>query len=317
MRAVAELTTTVWQVLVACALAAVCTGCGSTRHLQQSSLDDLRKGIADTSEHARLAMTEANQLAREQAIARVLHLNKPALSDRDFVGAVSRDDIAKWDNAFVLLDEYITALQYLTSPDRTAELENAAVRLGEQLASSTDTAVSPTVATTFTQLGKAIVEAKANKESLAIMQRTDGALRASLDALAQAIHDPQTGSGLRGTVLSNWNTAINGNDPETPQSRWVKAIETKADMAAKRKIVDDFLQMLDSRDAQLAALDRLRLSLGLLADAHANAAQGRPADVDSIITWINRQLDETKITYTRFKDIQATAKATTQPTIQP
>src|SRR5690242_9822371 len=118
-------------------------GCSTTR-VQQDGLADLRKGVADTREQSRLAMVEANQLARDQAIARVLASTKPALTENDLIGAVSKDDIAKWDSSFAALDDYLTAIQYLTSPDRTKELEDAAVGLGNQLASgSTNTAVSP------------------------------------------------------------------------------------------------------------------------------------------------------------------------------
>src|SRR4051812_17667991 len=78
---------------------ALAVGCTSAR-VQQRGVSDLRKGVADTREQARLAMVEANQLARDQAIARVLALNKAALSEKDFVGAVSQQDIAKWDSSF-------------------------------------------------------------------------------------------------------------------------------------------------------------------------------------------------------------------------
>jgi hypothetical protein len=304
-----------------CLLLTILAGC-STALLQQDGLTDLRKGVAGVREQARLAMTDANQLARDQAIARVLALNKPALSEKDFVGAVSKDDIAKWDSSLAVLDQYLTAIQYLTSPNRTTELEDAAVSLGNQLATgTTNTAVSPAVGTAFTQLGKAIVEAKANKDALGVMQRTDGSIRMAFNAMAQAIYDPTTNSGLRSTVLSSWNTAINGNDVGTPLSRWVAAIDARADVAVKRQIINDYLQMLDARDAQLAALDRLRLSLNLLADAHSRAAQGQTADVSGIIAWVDRQLTETQALYARFKaisDVHATANATTKPaTTQP
>jgi hypothetical protein len=308
--------------IAVCAIVALAlvSGCSATTRVQETSLADLRKGVADTREQARLALTEANTLARTQAIARVLKLNKPALTEKDFVGAVSRDDIAKLDNAFALIDQYLNAIQYLTSPDRTAELENAAVGFGNQLATGgTNAALQPTVAAAFTQLGKAIVEAKANKEALAVMRRTDGDIRQALNAMALAIHDPSNNSGLRGTLMSNWAAAINGNDPATPLSRWLAALGANADEAAKRQIIDDFLAMVDARDAQLAALDRLRQSLGLLADAHTTAAQGRPADVGGIIAWIDRQLDETQATYGRFKEISDAhaARNATQPATQP
>jgi hypothetical protein len=295
-------------------------GC-STARVQQNGLADLRKGIADVREQARLAMTDANQLARDQAIVRVIALNKPALSEKDFIGAVSKDDIAKWDSSFAVLDQYLTAIQYLTAADRTAELENAAVDLGNQLATGmTNTAVSPAVAAAFTQLGKAIVEARANKDALRVMQQTDGSIRLALNAMAQAIYDPATNSGLRSTVLSNWNTAINGNEAAMPLSRWVAAIDARADVAVKRQIITDYLQMLDARDAQLAALDHLRLSLTLLADAHSRAAQGQTADVSGIIAYVGRQLEETRALYARFKtisDVHAAANATTKPAATP
>src|SRR5882672_9459489 len=95
-----------------CLLLTILAGCATSR-VQQSGLTDLRKGVADVREQARLAMTDANQLARDQAIVRVIALNKPALSEKDFIGAVSKDDIAKWDSSLAVLDQYLMAIQYL------------------------------------------------------------------------------------------------------------------------------------------------------------------------------------------------------------
>lgn len=314
MTRLAEPTATIRPVLATCLLIVVCVGCSATGQVSQSSLSDLRKGIADTSALARLSMTEANQLARERAISRVLSLNRPRLAEKDFTRAVSSADIAKWDHAFVQLDEYVTALQFLTSPDRTTETENAAVNLSKQLAnSSPQLAVSPKIASAFTQLGKMLISSRANRDALAIMRQTDGALREVLNGLAQAVYDPTQGSGLRVTVWSNWTDAIDGNDPATPQSRWVNAIDSKASQATKRKIIDDFLQMIDSRDAQIAALDRLRQSLGLLADAYSSAAQGSSRDAESTIAFINAQLVETEAVYKRFRVAQAATRPQEKP----
>lgn len=291
------------RIIMALVAGMTCFGCGSNR-IQPQSLAELRTGVADTREQAQLAMAEANALARKQAVDRVVKLNKPALGEKDFIGAVARADVERWDNALAVLDGYINSVQYLTSPDRTAELEEAAVGFGNQLATGrTETVVPPGVGAAVTELGKAIVEARANRQALAIMGQTDGEVRQLLSRMALAIYDPDTNSGLRSTVLSNWNTAINGSDPATPQSRWVAAVEAGEAEPARRAIINDYLTMVDARDAQLAALDRLRASLLLLAGAHTSASRGQPADVDAIIARLGRHLDETQAVYKRFKKI--------------
>lgn len=121
-------------------------------------------------------------------------------------------------------------------PDRTAELEEAAVGLADQLATGkTDTVVPPGLGVAFAQLGKALVEARANERVVAIMGETDGEVGQLFNDMAMAIHDPVSNSGLRSTVLSNGATALNGSDPGTPQSRWVAAIDGNASDAAKRE----------------------------------------------------------------------------------
>lgn len=284
----------------------------ATARIDESTFGDFRKGLADTREQARLALGEANQLAREQSVARVVAQDdKPALVESDFVFAVSPADITAWDNSFALLDQYAGALQLLVSPDRTARMTDAAVEVGEKLAApNIGVQVPAGVATAVTALGTALVEARAQKQALAVMQRTDPDLQLVLSTMQDALHDPVADSGLRSTVRSNWNTAINGADAATPQSRWGRAQDADADDAEKRAIITDYLQMIDARDAQLAALDRLRESLGMLGQAHTLAAQGK-ADAGSVVAWISSHLDVTKATFERFRAI-GTASASAE-----
>jgi hypothetical protein len=283
--------------------------------VKQSDLTDLRTGVAGVRQQASLAFTSANDLARKQAIERVMASTRPALSEKDFVGAVSPEDIRKWDEQFALLDSYVTALNALLSPERTKALEDSAVDLANQLAASdtTHTAVPVTVATGFTQAGKALITAKAQHDAMKIMQATDPGIRTALMGMADAIHEDKHNSGLRTTVMTNWAAALTSTSAGSPTSQWQKALQDKND-AEKRAAIDHFLQMIEARDAQLAALDGLRQSLLQLADAHTHAAQGSKSSADAIIAYITKQAEETQAVYKRFNAIQDEHNApTTNP----
>ena len=284
----------VWaNALVLWALA-VLVGCGGAA-VRSDSLAELRHGVGAAREHAGVVFGGANDLARERSLRRILASTRPVLREEDFAVVVEPAAIAQWDAAFGVLDDYVSALQRLASPERGEAFGNAAVEFGEQLATGrTDAALPAGVAAAFTQLGRVFIEAKAERDALAIMREADPAVREALTLMADAVRDP-----VRVAVNANWRTAL----AQAGVEDWSPAVAAN-DPRAKLAAAERFLELIEKRDAQLAAVDGLRQSLLLLADAHSEAAKGAPADAAALIARADRHVSEAKALRERFAEIE-------------
>jgi hypothetical protein len=264
-------------------------------------------GVSDVRKQSDMAFQSANRLARDASIQLVLSSPMPGLSEDRFVVAVNASDIAQWDNAFAGLQSYAQALQSLLSPDKSKAASDAAVELATELKEGHANKELPAgVSAAFTQIGEAAIQAAQQHDALLAMQKADPGVRLALTAMANAIgQDPRGKSpaqlkdtGLMGTVYSNWQAALG---PSVIQFAQATAAGTKGE---RKAALDDYLQVLDRRDAELDALTSLRRSLVLLADTHSAASRGQQQDTAALITLISQQLDETKSLFGRFSEVE-------------
>src|SRR5439155_12862521 len=100
--------------------------------------------------------------------------------------------------------------------------------------------VPPGVAAGFAELGRVLIQVKAQHDARAIMLQTDPAIQAIFTTMASAIGDNQR-SSLRGTVFSNWTTLMTG-----PQRNFVTV---GSDTERKRQAILGYREMLDRRDS--------------------------------------------------------------------
>lgn len=265
-------------------------GCGA-RTVRPEGLADLRTGFSEIREQARVVFTDANELARDRSLRLVATSKRPVLTKEAFAVIVEPEAQAQWDYFFSVFEEYVSALQQLTSPGRSEAFGNAAVELGSQLARGrTDEPLPAGVATAFAQLGRALIEAKAQRDALAVMGRADPAVREALSEMAKAIRNP-----LLVSVNANWRTAL----ADLGTTEWGAAVQAN-DSSAKVAVAERFLELLEKWDAQLTTVERLRQSLLLLADAHTEVAKGDRADARSLISLASRHLDEAKALHERW-----------------
>jgi hypothetical protein len=264
-------------------------------------------GVADVRTQSETVFQSANRLARDASIKFVLSSPLPGLSEDRFVVAVKASDIAQWDNAFAGLQTYAQALQSLLSPEKSKAASDAAVELATELKQGHANKELPAgVATAFTQIGEIAIQAAQQHNALLAMQKADPSVRQALTAMANAIgQDPRGKSpaqmrdtGLMGTVYSNWQDALG---PSIIQFATATAGGAEAD---RKAALDEYLQFLDRRDAELDALASLRRSLVLLADAHSAASRGQQQDTTALIMLISQQLDETQSLFGRFSEIE-------------
>lgn len=234
---------------------------------------------------------EANRLTRSVEVDRFVRSGAIALSERRFPPAVPADVAARWRSALGDLARYGNLLATLTGRGRGAVRTDAFRRLGEQIASgSTAVDLDPGIAAGFASLAGGLVDLRAQSSARDILRRTDPDVRGLLTAMADAVGRSDA-EGLRGTVASNWTTALSSHQ------RSYAAAATERSEARQRQIVADYLAGIDRRDAQLASLAALRSSLLGLADAHAAAAAGSRRPFEELLQDMRDRLDRTERTY--------------------
>ncbi len=230
-------------------------------------------------------------MTRSVEVDRFVRSGAIALSERRFPAAVPPEVVAKWGGALGDLARYGNLLATLTGRGRGGVQTDAFRELGVQLnAGPTAADLDPGVSAGFAALAGALVDLRAQASARDILRRTDPDVRALLTGMANAV-GRNDGEGLRGTVASNWTTALS-----VYQRSYAVAATEKAD-ARQRQIVADYLAGIDKRDAQLAALAGLRASLLGLADAHTAAANGSRRPFDEVLKDVNERLDRTEATY--------------------
>lgn len=274
------------------------SGCAST-----PSADLTGFGRAASTLQADVATTfaEANKLTRSVEVDRFVRSGAIGLSERRFPSAVPAEVAAKWRGALGDLARYGNLLATLTGRERSGVQTDAFRELGVQLNSGPTAAdLDPGISAGFAALAGALVDLRAHASARDILRDTDPKIRVLLTAMADAV-GRSDGDGLRGTVASNWTTALASH-----QRAYAEAATAKAD-ARQRQIVADYLVGIDKRDGQLAALAGLRASLLGLADAHAAAASGSRRPFDEVLKDVNDRMKRTEETY-RSIDKTGTAR---------
>jgi hypothetical protein len=233
-----------------------------------------------------------NQFASQDEIDRAA--TQATLKEVDVAPVLERDDIAKWDTAFGSMDTYAANLNLLLSPDRANEFGTAAEGLGTALSKLDPKALpSAGVAAGFVELGRLLIEAKAESDALKAARKADPGVQQVFSAMAEVIGETSD-KGLRGTVQEHWINRM--------------AVQRAAFAAAKpdarRAIVVAFVALRDQRDTQDLQLGSLRQSLLDLAAAHAALARGSQADLATAIGRIQQELDATRALDEHFKSLK-------------
>lgn len=256
-----------------------------------ADLTGFGRAAATLQAEASTNFAEANRLTRSVEVDRFVRSGAIALSERRFPVAVPPETAANWRGALGDLARYGNLVATMTGRGRGGMQTDAFRELGVQLnAGPTAADLDPGVSAGFAALAGALMDLRAQTSARAILRRTDPEVRALLTAMANAI-GRDDGEGLRGTVASNWTTALSAY-----QRNYAVAATERVD-ARQRQIVADYLAGIDKRDAQLAALAGLRASLLGLADAHTAAASGSRRPFDEVLKDVNDRLDRTEATY--------------------
>lgn len=277
------------QRLTAPALVLLAAGGCSTA--TSADLTGFGRAASTLQTDAATTFAEANRLTRSVEVDRFVRSGAIALSERRFPAAVPPEVAAKWRGALGDLARYGNLLATLTGRGRGGVQTDAFRELGVQLnAGPTGADLDPGVSAGFAALAGALIDLRAQSSAREILRRTDPKVRLLLTAMADAV-GRNDGEGLRGTVASNWITALS-----VQQRAYAVAATEKAD-GRQRQIVAEYLAGIERRDDQLAALAGLRSSLLGLADAHTAAANGSRRPFGEVLRDVNERLDRTEKVY--------------------
>jgi hypothetical protein len=264
--------------------------------VQPARVSDFGQGVSSVKLQLDTSFADVNKMVTEDEVNRAVAL--PTLTEESFVVVLQRADIAKWDKAMSAIASYVANLTLLLSPDNANNFGTASEQLGTQLTQLGAT-VPPGVATGFAELGRLLIEAKAETDALAAARKADPGMQQVFSEMAAAIGESNL-KGIRGTVWTHWIGRM-----AEPAPAFLRA---KGNPDARREIVLAYLDLRDKRDAQDLQLGSLRQSLLDLAAAHAALARGSNVGLAAAIGMVQQELDATRALSDSFKSQTPPAK---------
>jgi hypothetical protein len=274
------------MLVIALALAA----CATPGPVLTQDVAGIRTGITAARQQASDSFVAANDLAREQAIARKIRRPELTLGAEDFPQPVPAAAARQWDGAFTILDQYGAALQSLVDQRRADATGNAVASLGHAINASTllRGKVPDALTSVFAAFGQALVQAAAERKATDIMRAADPAFRQVIDGMATAIGRPDEPGSLANSVASQWDNSV------LPLIENDYSFIAPTDQERRRQLLQTYVKAMSARDRQLADLAQLQRSLVALGEAHSAAATGKPGDARFWIKRINSWADEVR-----------------------
>jgi hypothetical protein len=282
--------------LICLGLTALFTGC---KTIDSTAASKFATSVTTVKSQADDALNAAATLTRDAGITYVA--TQPTLKESDFAETPTADIISEWDNTLSTIEAYALNLAALSSPDATKNFNVAATNLFNQFTQTADRlntnplssspAISAGLATGFTQVANLILEAKAQATARKIAAATDPQIMKILNLLAAEIGENHDGPCLRNTIYRVWDTKAGA---------LTKTFLKAPDQAAKIVVVQQYANLLAERTAQDESLLALRRSLLALSDAHHALAQGNETSIQSTLTIVLNDLQQTHDLYNQF-----------------
>jgi hypothetical protein len=262
--------------------------------IQPTRIAEFGQGVDKVKLQLDTTFTTVNQMVTEDEIERAVE--RPTITEDDIAVVLRREDIAKWDKAFQQLDAYVAKLSSLLSSENPQNFAKALGELGTEMKTLNPQALpSAGVATGFAELGRLLIQAKAQRDARRIASKTDPAMKSIFMGMAEVI-GPDHSRELRGTVWEHWK--------ERMGAQRVAFLAAKDKLGTRREIVKAYIALRDNRDAQDLQLASLRQSILDLASAHEALARGSDTDLAAAVTMIQQELDVTRSLNEQFKALK-------------
>jgi hypothetical protein len=279
----------------------IVSGC---KTIDSTSVANFATSVGAVKTQADDALNTASTLTLNESIAYAA--SQSTLQEANFIETPTADTISQWDNALSAMETYAQNLSTLLSPNNVNNFDVAATNLFNQFNQTADALKaapkSPNspdftlLATAFTQMAGAIIQAKEEATAVKIAAATDTSITNICNLLADEIGaDYLNAPGLRKTLndtvwvpdLANLNVSFLG--AKTP--------------ADKLTISQQYAALLAKRSAEDQILASLRHSLLLLSDAHHALAQGQPASIQADLNVVASEIQHTSELYSQFSSM--------------
>jgi hypothetical protein len=248
------------------------------------------------------ALNSAASLTRSESVA--FAASKPTLAEINFVQTPTAETIAGWDNALSTMEIYANNLSALLSPNAVRDFDAAATNLFNQFSEtatalkansiSSQAGVNALLATAFTEVADAIIQAKQQATAIKVAKTTDVHVASICDLFAKEIGADRTGRdpSLRRTLYHIWADQLDRLSKSFVQQN-----------ADKMALSQQYADCLARRDAQDQILDSLRRSLLSLKDAHHLLALGKPASIQAILNSVAAEIQHSRDLYNQFSSL--------------
>jgi len=278
-------------VLSACLAAAVqltITGCST---VPQSSVVSWREAVRAAKDQSSATFEAVGLLTRESQLDRIERLPADQLkqiTESDVAPALPVEARRQWNLALDAMAAYASSVEALVSPELPQGMGDSLQRTGEQIGATanveqlrSDKELSKAIGA----LGRQIVAAAANRKARKVMLQVDPAVGEVTTRMAIMLYAAQEKTDAEGKPFVRESGVV-----PTARVTWddrVTAVQEKfRDATAgpeRRALAQQYAVLLDKRAAFEESLMSLRRALIDLGAAHTAAAQGRSADLGTLV----------------------------------
>jgi hypothetical protein len=302
-----------WFVLSAWLVAAVqltITGCTT---VPQSSVVSWREAVQATKDQSSATFEAVGLLTRKSKLDRIERLPPEQLKqikESDVAPALPVEALRQWNLALDAMAAYASSVEALISPELPQGIGDSLQRTGEQIGATanveqlkSDKELSKAIGA----LGSQIVAASANRKARQVMLQIDPAVRDVTTRMANMLYAAQEKTDAEGKPFVRESGVL-----LTARVTWddrVTVVQEKfRDTTAgpeRRALAEQYAELLDKQAALEESLMALRRALIDLGAAHTAAAQGRSADLRTLVAVMR---EDTKL----VKDVAESLKKNPQ-----
>ncbi|MDX2148924.1 MAG: hypothetical protein SFZ23_15520 [Planctomycetota bacterium] len=270
---------------------------GGCPTVDKADVASWREAVVAAREQSQLSFKAVNQLVRESQVARASQLDR--LSEQDFTPALEGNAIDRWNGALSAMAAYAGALEQLLSPEQGKGVGESLRRTGAQLGKTAEIpalAQDGVLSRAIGGLGTALVNAAANAKAREIMLQADPSVQELCLAMGNILlwERMETKQGMSEPELIRSGVVVTVEETWDNRLAKLQADFRGASTDQKPRQVRAYVEALNSKEAAVGAILSLRSTILDLAPAHAAAAQGRQADLDSIIASAREQIEIVK-----------------------
>jgi len=280
-----------WFVLLVCLAVVVqltITGCTT---VPQSSVVSWQEAVQAARDQSSATFEAVGLLTRESQLDRIERLPANQLkqiTESDVAPSLPVAARRQWNLALDAMAAYAASVEALVSPELPQGIGDSMQRTGEQIGATanveqlkSDKELSKAIGA----LGRQIVAAAANRKARQVMLQVDPAVREVTTRMANMLYAAQEKTDAEGKPFVRESGVL-------PMARvtWddrITAVQEKfrdtTAGAERRALAEQYAELLDKQAVFEDSLMSLRRGLIDLGAAHTAAAQGRSADLRTLV----------------------------------